>query len=93
MLSYLTLILAVIVNISLLAILMRLEVKHKVFSSLQAGASINRCMDKLAGLMEFILTRKYAKLKDPVLTVYCLIFILSFLAALPMMVVTIIFHD
>lgn len=92
MLTDLTLIMTIILNMSLLVILMRLEVKHKIFSGTGSGGKVYGCIDKLAGVLEFILTRKYAELHDPVLTASCLIFILSFLTCFPLMLISILFR-
>jgi hypothetical protein len=87
------LIFVIVANISLLLTLLRLSVKHKeLLTRLRFGRSVYGFADTLARLLEFILRRRYAKLSDPVLTVSCIAFILSFMISLPMMFLAILFH-
>lgn len=87
------LILVIIANISLLFTLFRLSMKHKEFlTKMRFGRSVYGFVDTLAKLLEFIFKRQYAKLKDPVLTLGCIAFIVSFLISLPMMFLAVIFH-
>lgn len=83
----------VIVNTSLLAILIRLHIKHRhFFEQKEFGDIFYGSIHKLAGLFEFIFKRKYSKLDDPILAVTCIIFVISFLVSFPLMFITIFFH-
>ena len=87
------LILVIIANISLLFTLLRLSVKHReLLNRLHFGRSVYGFADTLARLLEFIFKRRYAQLRDPLLTTSCIAFILSFLISLPMMFLAVIFH-
>jgi len=87
------LILVIIANISLLFTLFRLSVRHReLLTKLRFGRSVYGFVDTLARLLEFILKRRYAGLKDPLLTASCLTFMLSFFVSLPMMFLAVIFH-
>jgi hypothetical protein len=87
------LILVIIANISLLFTLLRLSVKHKeLLTRLRFGRSVYGFVDTLARLMEFILKRRYAQLKDPLLTLSCITFMCSFFFSVPLMFLAIIFH-
>lgn len=87
------LILVIIANISLLFTLLRLSVKHRdLLTRLRFGRSVYGFVDTLARLLEFILKRRFAQLKDPLLTLSCIAFIFSFFCSLPLMVLAIFFH-
>ena len=89
MLEYVMLLLISFVNISLVAILIRLNLKHKeFFSQMEYGGIIYGSNNTLAKLVEFIVKRNYAKMNDPLLTGFCNLFICSFLISLPLMFIT-----
>jgi hypothetical protein len=93
MLENAMLILIIVANISLLFTLLRLSIKHReLLSQLRFGRSVYGFIDTLARLMEFIFKRRYAKLSDPLLTLSCISFILSFFASVPLMLLAIVFH-
>lgn len=93
MLENAMLMLVIIANISLLFTLLRLSVKHRDFLMAKSfGRSVYGFVDTLARLLEFILKRQYAKLRDPVLTASCIVFMVSFFTSLPLMLGTILYH-
>lgn len=93
MLENAMLIFIIVANISLLFTLLRLSVKHRdLLTQLRFGRSVYGFIDTLARLMEFILRRRYARLSDPLLTLSCIAFILSFFATIPLMLLAIVFH-
>lgn len=87
------LMLVILANISLLFVLLRLSIRHRdLLSRMRWGQSVYGFVDTLARLLEFILKRRYAQLKDPLLTLSCITFICSFFCSVPMMFLAIIFH-
>lgn len=93
MLDNIVLVLAMVVNVSLVATLMRLYVKHnKMFEQKESDGMVYGTVHKLAGLFEFILNKRYLELKDPLLTVMCVVFIASFAIAFPLMCVSVVYH-
>jgi hypothetical protein len=91
MIDTLMLFLIVLVNFSMVAILIRLNVKHRdFFTKMQFifyGSS-----DKTTNIVDFFLERKYVELNDRLLTALCNLFIVLFLISLPMMFITVMFR-
>jgi hypothetical protein len=85
--------LVIVANISLLFVLLRLSVRHRdLLTRMKLGQSVYGFIDVLAKLLEFILKRKYVKISDPLLTMSCIAFIVSFLISIPLMLLAVIFH-
>lgn len=71
--------LIIIMNISLMLTLARLKLKHdEVFVRLDLNKTTFGSPKQLAIIIEFIIKRKYAELKDSLLTCVGLIFAVSF---------------
>lgn len=93
MLDALMLILIMVVNVSFVAILMRINTKHKgLFGHAGEGTPPRGPVTRLAMLMEFLTKGKFAHMNDPLLMLLSLIFIGSFLIAFPLMVLTFYYH-
>lgn len=77
----------IIMNLALVATLLRLKVKHDgVFNGLSLDRSFPGSPRQLAIILEFILKRRYDALKDPFLAWAGAVFAASFLGAAVLMV-------
>ena len=76
---------------SLLALLLRMNLKHpQMFKEMELGNIAYGSISKMALLIEFIVKRSFNSLNDPFLSVSCIVFFVSFCAVFITLVVNLV---
>lgn len=78
--------LIIVMNVSFFATLIRLRVKHReVFDQLELNGLFFGSIRQLARILEFMIKRKNAELKDTFLTISGYVFVASLTITIPVM--------